>query len=494
LQVINQNIFGGKKLIKKEVLIANRKIFIPKKVLFKAFRKLLPISSMFVFVLTVSYLNTQSYGLALYYEGKEIATVENEATVEKANRLIKEIEPPKEIGSKLTQIAPPKYKLKAVNQAVCKSASEVKNEIISQSEDGVEYAVGVYSDGKLVAVVHDGTEIRDLLDALLIDAKLGDDKAETRFLENIELISGLYPIEDIKNVEVLKDIILNGVHSQIEYEVIAGDTLESIAETFGTLPEKILELNSLENSEIKVGDKLLLDTVNFPVHIESQKLEEERMEIPYQIIREADANQYEGWENKTLAGKTGSKITISKVSYINGQEVTRVEVSSEIVSEPSDEHISYGTKKRPQSQKKSEKTKKTEKDDKKGNKLTWPVPHTHNITSKYGDVDGAFRAKPHSGIDISSSGIRGKNIVAAADGTVISSGTANGYGNLVTIAHSNGMTTAYAHCEHVFVKSGQKVSAGERIADVGKTGNCTGYHVHFEVRENGKTKNPLNYF
>lgn len=464
--------------------------FIPKKLFFKVFRKFLPVSGMFIFVSTVVYLNTQSYGLALYYDGKEIATVENEATVEKANQMIKKFEPSNELGDNTQQISAPKYKLKVVDQAVCKSASEIKNEIISQSEGEAAYAVGVYSDGKLITVVNDNTETKNLLDTLLKDAKLGDNDAEVRFIENIELIPGLYPINDIKNIGVLKDIILNGICSQVKYEVNEGDTVESIAESFNTSPEKISELNNLENIEIKAGDKLLINTVDFLVHIETQKFEEEQIDIPYQIIREIDNNQYEGWENKTTEGKNGNKTIISKVSYINGQETKRTEISSEVISEPVDEHIYYGTKKRPEPPKKPEKT----ENNVKSNKLTWPVPYTHNITSKYGAIDGAFRDKPHTGIDISSFGIRGKDIVAAADGTVVSAGTGNGYGNVVKISHSNGMLTVYAHCENTFVKAGQKVSAGQRIASVGNTGNSTGYHVHFEVREDGKTKNPLNYF
>lgn len=136
-----------------------------------------------------------------------------------------------------------------------------------------------------------------------------------------------------------------------------------------------------------------------------------------------------------------------------------------------------------------------------GGKLTWPVPSSSRISSGYGyRVLFGYR-EFHSGIDIPAS--LGTNIVAAESGTVIyvqtgysqnlSAGGMASYGNLMIISHGNGLTTRYAHCNSVYVKVGQSVQKGQVIGAVGTTGCSTGPHLHFEVRQNGSHKNPLNY-
>lgn len=125
----------------------------------------------------------------------------------------------------------------------------------------------------------------------------------------------------------------------------------------------------------------------------------------------------------------------------------------------------------------------------------WPVPSSHNITSKYGyrihPISGT--RKLHAGIDIGAAG--GANIVAAESGTVILSsyGYNGGYGNYVIISHGNGITTRYAHCSSLAVSVGDTVSRGQVIAAVGSTGASTGNHCHFEVRIDGESKQPLDY-
>lgn len=132
------------------------------------------------------------------------------------------------------------------------------------------------------------------------------------------------------------------------------------------------------------------------------------------------------------------------------------------------------------------------KSDKTFNGVYFSVkPVTGTITSRFGSKE-SIRKSAHKGIDIGSP--NGTPIYAAADGTVTYSGyNSGGYGNLVIISHGNGIETYYAHCSKLYVKKGQKVSAGDNIAAVGSTGRSTGNHLHFEIRQNGSQINPQRY-
>lgn len=116
------------------------------------------------------------------------------------------------------------------------------------------------------------------------------------------------------------------------------------------------------------------------------------------------------------------------------------------------------------------------------------------ISSKYGyRIHPVYGTKKfHTGIDIP--GANGSPIYSAKAGTVIFAGTkGNGYGNYVVVDHGNGITTLYAHCSNVNVRIGDRVQAGDNIANIGSTGVSTGPHIHFEVRINGKHTDPTQF-
>jgi murein DD-endopeptidase MepM/ murein hydrolase activator NlpD len=117
----------------------------------------------------------------------------------------------------------------------------------------------------------------------------------------------------------------------------------------------------------------------------------------------------------------------------------------------------------------------------------WPT--SGKLTSGYGWRWGRM----HKGVDIANA--PGTPIWAAAAGEVISSGWNNGgYGNLVKLKHADGSVTLYAHNSRVLVRTGQRVSQGEIIAQMGSTGFSTGSHLHFEIHPSGQgAVNPMAY-
>ena len=121
-----------------------------------------------------------------------------------------------------------------------------------------------------------------------------------------------------------------------------------------------------------------------------------------------------------------------------------------------------------------------------GAALTWPVS---------GRVTSAFathrRRHTHGGIDISAP--QGTGICAAERGLVAFSGTLRGYGNVVILKHRSGLQTLYAHNRRNRVRRGQAVGRGEVIDELGSSGHSTAPHLHFEVLQSGRRRDPVQF-
>ena len=128
-----------------------------------------------------------------------------------------------------------------------------------------------------------------------------------------------------------------------------------------------------------------------------------------------------------------------------------------------------------------------------GGDVGWPLDAnaSYYISSEQGWRDLYGVQDYHLGIDIACT--NGTDVFAANGGTVLKSEMHWSYGNYVLIDHGGGISTLYAHMSDRLVSAGDTVSAGQIIGHVGLTGNTFGYHLHFEVRENGTVVNPRNY-
>ncbi len=121
-----------------------------------------------------------------------------------------------------------------------------------------------------------------------------------------------------------------------------------------------------------------------------------------------------------------------------------------------------------------------------------PVPGSH-LGSAFGWRTDPFtgRSALHSGLDFQAD--PGTPILAAAGGVVVVQEYHAGFGNMVEIDHGNGLITRYAHASATFVKKGDLVKRGQKIAAVGSTGRSTGPHLHFEVLADGTPQDPQTF-
>ncbi|MCB1056245.1 MAG: peptidoglycan DD-metalloendopeptidase family protein [Acidobacteria bacterium] len=97
----------------------------------------------------------------------------------------------------------------------------------------------------------------------------------------------------------------------------------------------------------------------------------------------------------------------------------------------------------------------------------------------------------HQGLDISAA--PGAEVHATADGIVTHAGWNGGLGKSVFVSHGFGLSTRYAHLSRWAVEEGATVHRGDVVGYVGSTGRSTGYHLHYEVRLDGKPTNPMGY-
>lgn len=261
-----------------------------------------------------------------------------------------------------------------------------------------------------------------------------------------------------------------------DYTVKSGDTLYSIAWRYEIDPLALARWNGLASPYvIRPGDRLHTKSsdsdkaTRVPQTIAQKNksaVTVERGDTLYSLARE---NDMPAWKLASINGlKKPYIIYPGQKLNLKGRPVsTTTSVSS-----------------KPRAPATATKGTWSAADSKRAISWQWPVKGT--LISKFNK-----RKSNAKGINISAK--EGKDIKAAGPGKVVYSG--NGlisYGNLVIIKHSRSYLSAYAHNRKLFVKEGQMVKVGQKIAELGKTGGEKPY-LHFEIRKNGKPVNPLLY-
>lgn len=349
------------------------------------------------------------------------------------------------------------------------SESALKNNLSSTQQtikDKEKELNGVKNDKKLT-----------LSDIDSLDKQIGNTETEIAYLEN-----------DIKNLE--NSIVIaeeNIKYSEQQYEkkdLLRQERLVAYYKC-GSLSfwDTLLSAESLTdffyryrllNSVIDYDNQLLTELKEDKEEIEEQKTKLESDKVICQ-------------EKKVEAEE--KKVALSDVKEVRVTYLAKLEKTEDLLEESIDELQKKAddlTKELQKLASSSTTSKYT------GGTMQWPLPGYYSITSQYGNrLHPVLKVyKMHTGVDIAGAGCNGKNVVAAADGTVITAGWISGYGYTVVIDHGGGVVTLYAHSQKLLVKKGDKVKRGQNIMLVGSTGYATGPHLHFEVRVNGKYVNP----
>ncbi|MDX8045416.1 peptidoglycan DD-metalloendopeptidase family protein [Gracilibacillus sp. S3-1-1] len=280
--------------------------------------------------------------------------------------------------------------------------------------------------------------------------------------------------DDVLSVDEGVTLLEKGKLETKKHKVKDGEVLGAIANKYDLSLDELLALNEdlTEDDTIKPGDKLNV-TVNEPyveVRVVEENVKEE--ELDYETEIEKTDDLYKGEEEVKQEGKNGTVEKQYRLEKVNGKTVEKEVIDENVVEEPVDEVIVKGTK---------------EVSSHGTGDFHWPAVGGY-ISSHMGERWGRF----HKGIDIA--GVSDRSILAADNGTVVSTGyDSSGYGNKIVIDHNNGYRTLYGHLDSIDVSAGQTIEKGQKIGVMGATGRSTGVHLHFEVRKDGALKNPTDY-
>ena len=277
----------------------------------------------------------------------------------------------------------------------------------------------------------------------------------------------------VLSIEEAIQLLKKGTLEEQKYEVKEGDVLGSIANAHNLKLAELLSLNEglTDDTVLKPGQELNVTVLKPFVEVVVDRQVYEQKEVAYEREVKEDSNMFKGDTKTTQEGQVGMMGVTSSLTEQNGR-VTKKEVINEIVlEEPVKEIIIKGTKVVPS---------------RGDGTFVWPTNGGY-VSSRQG-----YRwSRMHKGIDIA----RPSNytIKAADNGKVVYAGNrGDGYGNKIIIDHQNGYRTMYAHLASISVSVGQSVSSGSKIGIMGRTGNSTGIHLHFEVYKNGKIIDPLS--
>lgn len=444
----------------------------------------LPVLSCIFLFNIVSYANSMTYALRLSINGDFVGYIDEENVFTDAEKMVQQRINFMD-GNTESVSFDPSYELEMVGYGSTLTKYQLADKMLSSLDAQIEYGYGMYIGNAFYGVIPDKEKIEATLDSLL-DVYRTDSPNETvAFESSITFEPGLYLSESMVTEDSIIKLITTKKQVAAYYTAVEGDSPYLIADKLDMTMSEVEALNPgfSEYTSVFVGDKFLINQEEPFLAVTVTRLEVFDEYTPYETEYYDDSSRYIGAQVTTRDGEYGVDRVTANISYINGVEVRRKELTRMTVSEPVSKLVAKGTKALPS------KLPASIQDVEIG-QMYWPV----------GGYDGGAISETmygyggyygHSGVDIAAN--YGTPIYAAESGKVILAQWYYDYGNAVIIQHNNGIKTLYAHCSYLHVSAGEYVTQGQQIADVGATGRAYGNHLHFEVRVNDVCVYPLTY-
>jgi len=296
---------------------------------------------------------------------------------------------------------------------------------------------------------------------------------QVKIKEDVEVKAASVEASKLLTKDELKKLLVKGSLEEVKHTVKEGDCISCIAAQYDITTEDIYRSNPGINEDtlLQLGDQITVTAYQPKVTVQTVIEKQVEEPIDYPIKTEANEDLYRGQTKVVQQGKEGLKQVTYKVIKENGVVSEKTVLDKKVLREAIPKIVERGTKVKP---------------DRGDGSFTWPT-YGGRITSNYGSRWGRL----HKGIDIS--GVSNKTIKAADNGKVTLAGWNGNYGNCVIIDHGNGYQTVYGHLSSISVSVGDTVEKGEKIGVMGSTGDSTGTHLHFEIKQNGKITNPIKF-
>lgn len=360
----------------------------------------------------------------------------------------------------------PTYTLAVSGQTM--TESKIANAILRTASDEIVDATAVYIDGELRFVTTEGDHLRTYLESVKEPYEDTDDPSVyTAFAHEIRLLDGVYLNESISSYSDIINELNQGAGIKT-YTAVEGDTVQSIVDTTGVSFDSLAQMNPellTLDQEVEAGTEIITGAASAELlKVKVVRQETETVAIPFDT-QNSESSEYDFGKVVTLQeGEDGSEDVTYEITMIDGVVTDRQAISYNVTKQAVPEITVTGTR-----------LKSGMVAQIGSGSFIWPVPNYTYVSRWMSSV--------HRGADICAA--YGTTIIASDSGTVIAAGWHYSYGNYVEIDHGNGYKTLYAHMSAISVTQGQAVSQGDKIGEVGSTGNSTGNHCHFEMFYNG---------
>lgn len=485
------------------------------KILATVFNYTAPVAAAALLIIIIQRGVSEDTVWAVKYDGETIGYIENRsdfnaATQDVRSRLATD-------GTSAFEIVEPQFELLTISQydqlksgnsgeKISEDAGKLEQEdlvdiLMRKSGSEVEEAYGLYIDDRFLGAVLDKDPVLDTFDEIKSRNHSGKPDETLQFVRGVRLKPGLYPKSSIVDEARVLSVITSNDTAEEIYIVKENDTPTGIADKTGVPYETLKLLNPTIEEELFVGMKIRTQVARPYMSVQSTYTDVVVEEEPYETIEVENATYAKGYRDVFQDGVNGSRRVTYQVKSVDGYEKERIEVASVSLRAPVPERVTVGINDPqviwtpPSSTSPGQSGSApisppqiTAPSNSAG--FIWPVGAGGGTISTY--LNGYWG---HTGIDITNRAYRTNTpILAAASGTVVVAKNGwTGYGRQIIIDHGNGYQTLYAHNSVLYVSVGDKVAQGQVIAMMGQTGNAYGVHLHFEVRQNGRIQNPVNY-